>query len=80
MAGDSSWGIYVHNFVTHYLVNYGTDEQKQRFLPRLASGELVAAIAMTEPGTGSDLSSIKTRAQRVDKGYEITGTKTVVTG
>ena len=77
-SGDSSWGVYVHNFVTHYLVNYGTEEQKTRFLPRLASADLVAAIAMTEPGAGSDLLSIKTRAERRSDKYCISGTKTFI--
>ena len=54
----------VHNLVAHYLLDYGTHEQKQRWLPRLASGELLAGIALTEPGCGSDLKALRTRARR----------------
>jgi len=68
----------VHSIVAHYLFNHGTDDQKRRYLPRLASGELVGAIAMTEPGTGSDLQGIRTRADRSGEGYVINGAKTFV--
>lgn len=78
-AGDSSWGFGVHNFVTHYLIDYGTDEQKERYLSRLVSGELIAAIAMTEPDTGSDLKSVRTTATPVDSGYLLSGNKTFIT-
>jgi acyl-CoA dehydrogenase len=57
--GDSGWGFSVHNIAAHYIVAFGTEEQKRHWLPKLASGEMVAAIAMTEPGAGSDLQGIR---------------------
>lgn len=68
----------VHNIVAHYLLNHGTDDQKRRYLPALVRGELVGAIAMTEPGTGSDLKAIRTRAVRGDEGWILAGTKTFI--
>lgn len=68
----------VHTIVAHYILHHGTDEQKRRYLPRLARGELVGAIAMTEPGTGSDLQSVRTRAQRTDQGWRLDGSKTFI--
>jgi alkylation response protein AidB-like acyl-CoA dehydrogenase len=67
------------DIVAPYILHYGSDEQKRTWLPRLASGETITAIAMTEPGTGSDLQSIATRAERRGDGYAITGAKTFVT-
>lgn len=69
----------VHAIVAHYLLNHGTESQKRRYLPRMARGELVGAIAMTEPGTGSDLQAIRTRATRTGAGYRIDGSKTFIT-
>ncbi len=68
----------VHSIVAHYLLSHGTEEQKKHYLPRLASGELVGAIAMTEPGTGSDLKGIRTRAERHADHYIINGSKTFI--
>jgi acyl-CoA dehydrogenase len=62
-----------------YLVHYGTEDQKRRWLPKMASGELISAIAMTEPGAGSDLQGIRTTARRSGNGYVINGSKTFIT-
>jgi acyl-CoA dehydrogenase len=74
----SGMNAAVHSIVAHYFLNHGTLEQKQRYLPRMARGECVGAIAMTEPGTGSDLQAIRTRAQKQDKHYLINGSKTFI--
>ena len=69
----------VHCLVAHYLLDCGTDAQQARWLPRMASGELLAAIAMTEPGAGSDLQAIATRAVLDGDHYVINGAKTFIT-
>jgi acyl-CoA dehydrogenase len=79
MTGEGSLGLAVHSgIVTGYLVAYGTDEQKRRWLPGLTGGELVGAIAMTEPGGGSDLQAIRTRAVPDGDDYLVTGSKTFI--
>jgi alkylation response protein AidB-like acyl-CoA dehydrogenase len=78
--GGSGLGITLHNDVlTPYFVAYCNDEQSQRWLPGIASGELITALAMTEPGTGSDLASIATTALRDGDEYVINGSKTFIT-
>ena len=76
--GITSLGHVVHSIVAHYVLNHGTEEQKHRWLPRMATGELVGAIAMTEPGAGSDLQGVKTRAQRAGDEYVVNGSKTFI--
>ncbi|MEH6609192.1 MAG: acyl-CoA dehydrogenase family protein [Halioglobus sp.] len=79
-AASVAGGNTVHSqIVAHYLLNYCTHEQKLNWLPRLASGELVGAIAMTEPGAGSDLQGVKTTAVRDGDDYIINGSKTFIT-
>lgn len=68
----------VHSIVAHYFLNHGTDEQKEKYLPRMARGELVGAIAMTEPGTGSDLQGVLTHARKNGEDYVINGSKTFI--
>ncbi len=69
----------VHSIATHYILDYGTPEQKQRWLPMLVSGEMIAGIAMSEPGCGSDLQAISTKASLEGDHYVINGAKTFIT-
>jgi acyl-CoA dehydrogenase len=77
-AGDMAFGLHVHAIVAHYLLNQGTEAQKRAYLPKLASGEMVAAIAMSEPGAGSDLKGIRTTAVAGEGGYRVNGSKTFI--
>jgi acyl-CoA dehydrogenase len=78
--GIEGWGASLHNaIVMPYIEIYGTEDQKKRWLPKLARGDLVGAIAMTEPGTGSDLQAVKTSARKSGNQYVINGSKTFIT-
>lgn len=69
----------VHSIAVHYILDYGTEAQKQRWLPKLTSGELFAGIALTEPGCGSDLKALRTKAVKQGDQYVIDGAKTFIT-
>lgn len=78
--GFEGWDVTLHNaIVAPYIETYGSEEQKKKWLPKIASGEFVTAIAMTEPGAGSDLQGVKTTARRDGNHYVINGSKTFIT-
>jgi alkylation response protein AidB-like acyl-CoA dehydrogenase len=77
--GLNSGTILQSDIIVDYFVNFGTEDQRKSWLPRLVSGELVAAIAMTEPGTGSDLKAISTTARPQGDGYVVNGSKLYIT-
>ena len=77
--GVDGFGITLHNaIIAPYITAYGTEDQKQRWLPKICTGELVTAIAMTEPGAGSDLQGMKTTAKKDGDSYIINGSKTFI--
>lgn len=79
-AGDSATGFSLHSdIVANYLLNFGNEAQMQQWLPKMASGEVVTAIAMTEPGTGSDLQAVRTSAVLDGDDYVINGSKIFIT-
>lgn len=79
-SGDTAFGFNAHSTISaHYLYEFGTQEQKARWLPQVTSGEAVLAVAMTEPGTGSDLQAVRTSAIRDNGAYVINGSKTFIT-
>jgi alkylation response protein AidB-like acyl-CoA dehydrogenase len=72
------WGLH-SEIVAPYLLNYGSELLKRKYLPKMASGEMIGAIAMSEPGAGSDLQSVKTSAVRKGDKYVVNGSKTFIT-
>ena len=79
-TGEVSTGFSLQSdIVANYIVRYGSEEQKQHWLPKMVSGEVVTAIAMTEPGTGSDLQGMRTSAKKDGNHYVINGSKTYIT-
>ncbi|PJF20753.1 MAG: acyl-CoA dehydrogenase, partial [Phototrophicales bacterium] len=79
-VGASGPGFSLHNDITiPYILHYGTEEQKQKYLPKMVTGELITAIAMTEPNTGSDLAGVRTTAIRQNGHFVVNGQKTFIT-
>ena len=80
LAGIDGFGAGLHNaIVLPYIIHYGSEEQKRTWLPKLVSGEYIGAIAMTEPGAGSDLQGVKTTARKDGNHYVLSGQKTFIT-
>ncbi|CAM3096674.1 Acryloyl-CoA reductase (NADH) [Sphingomonas antarctica] len=78
--GGAATGFSLHSdIVVNYIISYGSEEQKREWLPKMVAGEVITAIAMTEPGTGSDLQGIRTTAKKDGNHYVINGSKTYIT-
>jgi acyl-CoA dehydrogenase len=77
-VGECAFGTRVHSVVAHYVLRNGTEAQKSAYLPKLASGAMICAIAMTEPSAGSDLQGIRTRAVRDGSHYIVNGSKNFI--
>ena len=75
LGGGFGVGIGTHAMIAHYVLAYGSEEQRQRWLPAMSRGDFIGAVAMSEPGTGSDLRAIRTKAVKVDGGYRVSGQK-----
>jgi acyl-CoA dehydrogenase len=78
-AGEAAFGKAVHNIAAHYLLAYGSEPQKRRWLPSMVRGEAIGAIAMTEPNAGSDLQAMRTVARREGDHIVVNGSKTFIT-
>jgi len=78
-AGSSAGITLQSDIVADYIANYGSEEQKQQWLPKMVSGEAITAIAMTEPGAGSDLQGVRTTARREGNEYVVNGSKIYIT-
>jgi acyl-CoA dehydrogenase len=78
-AGIAGLGVGINHIVGHYILDDGTEAQKLHWLPKIAAGEVICSVAMTEPGTGSDLQAIRTRAVKQGDNYVINGAKTFIT-
>jgi acyl-CoA dehydrogenase len=76
--GITGFGLQVHSIAAHYILACGNEEQKRKWLPKLCSGECIGAIAMSEPGAGSDLQGVRTKAEKEGDYYRISGSKTFI--
>ncbi len=77
--GETGFALALHNdIIAPYIASFGTEAQKAKYLPKVVSGECILAVAMTEPGTGSDLQAIKTKLEKQGDGYVLNGQKTFI--